>query len=84
MELGAVELRALLAFCVVQFGRRDGTHTQQEVLIERCLQDQALERALSWSLEESACRTDKRSRVSRNLDSDSQPVAAKKIVGPPA
>ena len=54
---------------IVQFGHRDGTHSQQKVLIERCLQDQALECALSWSLEESACRTNKRFRNLRNLDS---------------
>jgi hypothetical protein len=44
---------------------------QQEVSIERCLQDQALERALGWSLEESACRTNMRFCVSRSLDYDS-------------
>jgi hypothetical protein len=60
-----------LALCVVQFGRRGGTHSQQKMLIEWCLQDQALERALGWRLEESACRTNKRFRDLRNLDSDS-------------
>jgi hypothetical protein len=74
----------LLALCVVQLGRRGGTHSQQKMLIERCLQDQALESALSWRLEESACRTHERFRDLRNLDSRLLIRGSKKIVGPPA
>ena len=32
-------------------------NNQQDVLIERCFQDQALERAFCWTLEKPACGT---------------------------
>jgi len=53
--LGDMSLFAISAHEVV--GSEVGAQGQQKVLTERCLEDQALDRTLCWTLEEPAYRT---------------------------
>ncbi len=49
-DWGPLRQLPFFTFLVSQFGYQGGTHSQQKVLTELCLQDKTLERASRWRL----------------------------------